>query len=164
MLNLGILPNHTRWAAFFEHLRYVVIDEIHIYRGVFGSHVANLIRRLKRIAEFYGSKPVFVLTSATILNPRELSEKLVEEKVELISRDGSPQGEKNLIIYNPPLTNIELGIREGLLVTTERFLYLLFEGNIQSIVFCRSRRFVESIVKRNAFTTFRLFWKDQGLP
>lgn len=147
MLNIGILPNHTRWARFFENLRFVVIDEIHVYRGVFGSHVSNLIRRLKRIASFYGAYPQFILTSATIQNPKELSERLIESAVDLISEDGSPHGEKNFIVYNPPLVNQELGIREGLLTTTQKFLHLFQMNDVQSLVFCRTRKFMEILLR-----------------
>lgn len=147
MLSLGILPNHTRWAGFFSNLKYVVIDEIHIYRGVFGSHIANLIRRLKRICAFYGASPQFIMTSATIQNPAELGEKLIEQPVSLVEKDGSPHGEKNFIIYNPPLVNPELGIREGLMVTTQRFMQILQAYDIQSIIFCRTRKFVEILLR-----------------
>ena len=105
MLHAGILPQHPRWAGFFANLRVVVIDEMHVYRGVFGSHVANVLRRLRRIARFYGSDPQFILASATIANPAELAERLVEAPVTVIGpeRDGAPQGEKHVLFYNPPL-------------------------------------------------------------
>ncbi|HNR01134.1 MAG TPA: DEAD/DEAH box helicase [Anaerolineaceae bacterium] len=147
MLNLGILPHHPLWARFFENLEYVIIDEIHIYRGVFGSHIANLIRRLKRITGFYGSKPKFILTSATIRNPKFLAENLLEAEVDLIEKDGSPQGQKFYIFYNPPLINEELGIREGLLVSAGKFLAQLYKTHIQTLVFCRTRRFVELLLR-----------------
>ena len=102
MLHSGILPHHTNWAEFFRNLKFVVIDEMHTYRGVFGSHVANVIRRLKRVARFYGANPQFILTSATIGNPQELAERLVEEPVVLIDKDGSSRGERHFLIYNPP--------------------------------------------------------------
>jgi DEAD/DEAH box helicase domain-containing protein len=105
MLHTGILPHHTNWANFFRNLKYVVIDELHTYRGVFGSHVANVIRRLKRVATFYGANPQFILTSATIGNPQELAEKLVEAPVVLIDEDGSSRGERHFLIYNPPLVD-----------------------------------------------------------
>jgi DEAD/DEAH box helicase domain-containing protein len=110
MLHTGILPHHTAWVKFFENLRFVVLDEMHIYRGVFGSHVANVIRRLKRVASFYGSHPQFILTSATIANPDELAQKLIEEEVVVVSNDTSERGPRNFLIYNPPITNRELGI------------------------------------------------------
>ncbi len=147
MLNIGILPHHPLWARFFENLSFVIIDEIHIYRGIFGSHVANLIRRLKRITDFYGSAPVYIMTSATIHNPAELSENLIEDSVELVDHDGSPQGRKYFLVYNPPLINDELGIREGLLTSTGKFLSLLYQRDIQTLVFCRTRRFVEILLR-----------------
>src|SRR5689334_992019 len=103
MLHRGILPHHTRWAAFFENLRFVVIDELHAYRGVFGSHMANVMRRLRRICQFYGSNPIFLCASATIANPGELAEKLVEAPVRVIDDNGAPQGEKHFLVYNPPV-------------------------------------------------------------
>lgn len=147
MLNVGILPNHTIWDKFFKNLRFVVIDEIHIYRGVFGSHVANVIRRLQRVARFYGSNPQFIMTSATIENPKELGENLTGLPIEIIDQDGSPKGQRDLLIYNPPLTNEELGIREGLLVTSEKFMSLLMNKRVQTLVFCRTRRFVEILLR-----------------
>ena len=105
MLHAGILPQHTRWSDFFANLRVVVIDEMHVYRGVFGSHVANVLRRLRRICRFYGSDPQFILASATIANPDELAERLVESPVTIVGpeQDGAPQGEKHVLFYNPPL-------------------------------------------------------------
>lgn len=147
MLNIGILPHHPIWAAFFENLKFVVIDEIHIYRGIFGSHVANLIRRLRRITRFYGADPIFIMTSATINNPKDLSEKLIEQEVTLISEDGSPAGKKFFMIYNPPIINEEFGLREGLLVTTGKILSILYSKQIQTLVFCRTRRFVEILLR-----------------
>ncbi len=147
MLNIALLPHHTNWASFFRNLQFIVIDELHQYRGVFGSHFSNIIRRLKRILDFYGSKPQFILTSATIGNPKELAEKIIEEQVILIDDDKSPKGEKNIILYNPPFINKELGIREGLLNSTIRISSFFLSHNIQTIVFCGSRRFVEFIVK-----------------
>lgn len=119
MLHTGILPHHTNWADFFRNLNFVVIDELHTYRGVFGSHVANVIRRLKRVAAFYGANPQFVLTSATIGNPQELAEKLIEAPVTLIDEDGSSRGERHFLIYNPPIVNESLGLR-GRLVARKR--------------------------------------------
>jgi DEAD/DEAH box helicase domain-containing protein len=116
MLHTGILPHHTRWAAFFQSLRYVVIDELHYYRGVLGSHLANVLRRLKRICQFYGSAPQFVCCSATIANPQELVAALLEEPATIIDENGAPAGEKVMAFYNPPLLNRELGIRRSVLV------------------------------------------------
>jgi len=147
MLNVGILPHHPSWARFFENLKCVVIDEVHIYKGIFGSHVANLMRRLQRIARFYHSDPIFILTSATIHNPAELAKRLIEQDVVLIDKDGSPQGQKYFMIYNPPLINEELGVREGLLTTTGKLISILYQKNIQMLVFCRTRRFVEILLR-----------------
>ena len=139
MLHLGILPHHTKWMDFFVNLKYVVIDEVHIYRGVFGSHLANVIRRLKRICRFYGSNPQFICCSATIANPQELSQKIVGEEFVLVDNNGSPQGEKHFLFYNPPVINKELGIRKSLIKEVARFVAYFLNYNIQTIIFARSR-------------------------
>ncbi len=146
MLHTGILPHHTNWLEFFTNLKYVVIDEAHTYRGVFGSHVANVIRRLKRVANFYGSKPKFILASATIGNPKELAEKLIEEPVALIDNDGSARGPRHFILYNPPLVDASLGLRKSSLLEGVRLAQDLLKHDIQSVVFARSRRSVEIIL------------------
>ena len=146
MLHTGILPHHSNWSDFFNGLKFVVIDEMHTYRGVFGSHVANVIRRLKRVAKFYGADPQFILASATIGNPRELAEKLIEEPVELIDNDGSLRGERHFIIYNPPVTNPALGLRKSNLLESVRLTSDLLARDIQSVVFARTRRSVEIIL------------------
>ncbi|NMC83940.1 MAG: DEAD/DEAH box helicase [Anaerolineaceae bacterium] len=146
MLHLGILPHHTSWQKFFSQLKYVVVDEIHIYRGVFGSHVANVLRRLSRIANFYGSKPQFILTSATVANAQTHAEKLIDAPVELINEDGSPHGKKLFALYNPPIVNQELGVRQGLITTAVQFSELTLQINLQSLLFARSRRSVELII------------------
>lgn len=146
MLHTGILPHHTNWMEFFSELKFVIIDEIHVYRGVFGSHLANVLRRLKRIANFYGSKPQFILTSATIANPAEHASRLIEKDVKLIDKDGSGQGAKHLLIYNPPIVNRELGIRKSALHECVRLAEDLFSQNIQTLIFARSRRSVELIL------------------
>jgi DEAD/DEAH box helicase domain-containing protein len=146
MLHTGILPHHTNWADFFTHLNYIVIDEAHTYRGVFGSHVANVVRRLKRIAGFYGSKPKFILASATIGNPQELAEKLIEESVTLIDNDGSARGPRHFVIYNPPLIDQALGLRKSSLLESVRLARDLLTSNVQTVVFARSRRSVEIIL------------------
>jgi DEAD/DEAH box helicase domain-containing protein len=110
ILHTGILPHHTNWSEFFQNLKFVVIDEVHTYRGVFGSHVANVIRRLKRVAAFYGAHPQFILTSATIGNPSELAETLIEAPVVLVDEDGSARGERHFLIYNPPVIDPALGL------------------------------------------------------
>ena len=143
MLHAGILPHHTIWIRLFENLRYVVIDEIHHYRGVFGSHLANLIRRLRRICAFYGANPQFICCSATIANPKELAEKLIEAPVALVDDNGAPSGEKHFLFYNPPVVNQELGIRASSVKQAGRLAASLLFREIQSIVFARSRLRVE---------------------
>jgi DEAD/DEAH box helicase domain-containing protein len=147
MLHTGVLPHHTLWAEFFRNLQFVVIDEMHAYRGVFGSHVANVIRRLKRVAAFYGASPQFILTSATIANPRELAENLIEAPVALIDNDGAARGAKHFVIYNPPLVNRALGMRRSALLESVRLAQELLKQNIQTIVFARSRQSVEVILR-----------------
>jgi DEAD/DEAH box helicase domain-containing protein len=142
MLHTGVLPHHTKWVKLFENLKYVVIDELHQYRGVFGSHLANLLRRLRRICEFYGSHPVFLCSSATIANPKELAEKLIEKPVELIDQNGAPRGEKHFLFYNPPLVGRD-GIRESSIKVSARVAGDLLRNNVQTIVFARSRQNVE---------------------
>ena len=146
MLHTGILPHHTKWEEFFSNLKFIVIDEMHTYRGVFGSHVANVIRRTKRIADFYGSNPQFILTSATIGNPAELASNLIEEKVTLIDEDGSSHGERHFLIYNPPVTDPALGLRKSSLMESISLAGDLLAENVQSVVFTRSRRSVEIIL------------------
>jgi DEAD/DEAH box helicase domain-containing protein len=146
MLHAGILPHHARWAEFFAHLKFVVIDEIHAYRGVFGSHVANVIRRLKRVAAFYGSWPQFILTSATIANPVELGERLIEEPVNLVDNDGAARGPRHFLIYNPPVVDPNLGLRRSALLESVRLVDDLLRYDIQTIVFGRARRTVEVIL------------------
>ncbi len=139
MLHTGILPNHPKWIKFLKQLEFVVIDEIHTYRGVFGSHMANVVRRLRRIARFYGTDPTFVCCSATIGNPAELAERIVERKMLLIDRNGSPSGEKHLILYNPPLVDRVQGIRRGVVRESRRLALRLLRSGIKTIVFSRSR-------------------------
>src|SRR4051812_3576219 len=146
MLHTGILPHHTKWMKLFENLRYVVIDELHQYRGVFGSHVANVIRRLHRICEFYGSHPVFICTTATIGNPRQLGAILIDRPVELVSQNGAPQGEKHIAIYNPPVVNQALGIRRSALKAAEAITLRLVQQGAQTITFAPSRMTVERLV------------------
>jgi DEAD/DEAH box helicase domain-containing protein len=144
MLHTGILPHHTKWRRLFSSLDYVVIDELHTYRGLFGSQVANVIRRLRRICVFYGSNPIFICTSATIANPAELAERLLErEQVALVDRSGAPQGERRLIFYNPPLIDRDLGVRRSSLLEARRIAAPWIRQAIQTIVFCRSRLQVE---------------------
>ncbi|MGG2483632.1 MULTISPECIES: DEAD/DEAH box helicase [Brevibacillus] len=147
MLHSAILPHHTKWVSFFEHLKYIVIDELHTYRGVFGSHVANVIRRLKRICAFYGSSPQFICTSATIANPRELAEQLTEENVVLVDNNGAPAGKKHFIFYNPPVVNKQLNIRRSSTLEARDITELFLTNGIQTILFARSRVRVEILLK-----------------
>jgi DEAD/DEAH box helicase domain-containing protein len=148
MLHLSILPHHTLWAEFFKNLHFVIVDELHVYRGVFGSHVANVIRRLKRIAKFYGANPQFILTSATIANPVELAEALVEEPVVVIDQDGSPHSKRHFLLYNPPIIQPEFGIRRSALAESSRLAGDLMDYGIQTILFARSRRAVELLLRQ----------------
>ncbi|MFN2371899.1 MAG: DEAD/DEAH box helicase [Candidatus Krumholzibacteriia bacterium] len=146
MLHQGILPHHTLWVKLFENLRYVVVDEVHHYRGVFGSHVANVLRRLQRIARFYGADPVFICCSATIANPQELAERLTGREVVAVDRNGAPRGEKHFIFYNPPVVNAELGIRQSVVKTTRAVAERFMGTGCQMIVFARSRMRVELLL------------------
>ncbi len=146
MLHQGILPHHTLWVKLFENLRYVVVDEVHQYRGVFGSHVANVLRRLCRVAEFYGSAPRFVCCSATIANPRELAERLTGAEVAEVAENGAPRGAKHFIFYNPPVVNAELGIRQSVVKTTRRIAERFMGTGSQMIIFARSRMRVELLL------------------
>ena len=148
MLHAGILPHHTRWVKLFENLKYIVIDEIHAYRGIFGSNLANVIRRLKRICAFYGSHPQFICCSATIANPRELAESLTGRDMELIDESGAPTGEKHVIFYNPPVVNKQLNIRDSALKQTFNISRTLLKNGVHSIVFARSRLMVEVLARR----------------
>jgi DEAD/DEAH box helicase domain-containing protein len=148
MLHTGILPHHTNWDEFFRNLQFVVIDELHTYRGVFGSHVANVIRRLKRVAAFHGSHPQFILTSATIGNPQELAENLIEEPVTLIAADGSSRGERHFLIYNPPIVDESIGLRKSAFDESIRLAGDLLNNAIQGVMFARTRRSVEILLKR----------------
>jgi DEAD/DEAH box helicase domain-containing protein len=139
MLHSGILPHHPRWAKLFENLRFVVIDELHAYRGVFGSHLGNIIRRLHRVCRHYGSDPVFICSSATIANPRELAERLTGEPFELVERSGAPRGEKFFLFVNPPVVNAQLGIRRSYLSQTRQIAMEFLKRNLQIIVFAQSR-------------------------
>ena len=139
MLHSGILPHHPRWAKLFENLRYVVIDELHAYRSVFGSHLANVLRRLKRICQHYRSVPVFICSSATIANPQELAQHLIEEDFALVDRSGAPRGEKWFVIVNPPVVNQQLGIRRSYVAETRRLALECLRRQLQVIVFAQSR-------------------------
>ena len=147
MLHTGILPHHTKWQKLFTNLKFVVIDELHIYRGVFGSHLTNVIRRLVRICRFYGQKPVFICCSATVANPKEHAERLLERPVELIEQSGAPRASKTFILYNRPIVNRELGIRQSAMTPARIVATKLIENDIQTIVFATSRLNVEILTK-----------------
>ncbi|NLC32968.1 MAG: DEAD/DEAH box helicase [Clostridiales bacterium] len=147
MLHSNILPHHTKWVKLFENLQYVVIDEIHAYRGIFGSNLANVIRRLLRLCAFYGSHPKFILCSATIANPQELAEALIGRPVQLIDNNGAPLGEKHVIFYDPPVVNKPLGIRKSALHQVRMIAATLLQNKIQTIVFAKSRVQVEVLTK-----------------
>ena len=147
MLHQGILPHHTKWVRLFENLKYVVIDEIHAYRGVFGSNLANVLRRLERICAFYGAHPTFICCSATIHNPKELAENMTARSMTMIDDNGAPAGRRHVIFYNPPVINRQLGIRAGSLPTTRDIAARLVRAGVQSIVFARSRLAVEVLVR-----------------
>lgn len=146
MLHSAILPHHTKWVSLFENLKYIVIDELHTYRGVFGSHVANVIRRLKRICRYYGSNPIFICTSATIANPKELAEHLTGAHVMLVDNNGAPSGRKHFIFYNPPIVNKPLNIRRSATLEVRNIAGEFLKNKIQTIVFARSRVRVEIIL------------------
>lgn len=146
MLHLGILPHHIRWAHFFRNLRVVVLDELHSYRGIFGSHVANVLRRLHRICKFHGSSPIFICSSATIANPNELAERLIEAQVTLVDDDGSPRGEKHIILYNPPPLDIDLGLRRGYTLDARDIAHRFLAEDVQTVVFARTRLMTEILL------------------
>ena len=139
MLHTGILPHHTKWAKLFENLRYIVIDELHMYRGVYGSHLANILRRLKRICDFYGTSPRFVCCSATIANPKNLAEALTEQPFETVADNGAPSGERYFVFYNPPVVNRQLGIRRSYLHETRRIALEFIRQKQQTLVFTNNR-------------------------
>ena len=147
MLHQGILPHHTKWAQFFESLAFVVIDEVHTYRGVFGSHMANVVRRLQRVCRFYGTEPVFVLCSATIANPGEHAARLIGSPVATIDESGAPRGEKTVLLWNPPLVNRELGIRKAARSQSILIARMAIERGLKSIVFARTRTMVEVLTR-----------------
>ncbi|MGB9776634.1 MAG: DEAD/DEAH box helicase, partial [Anaerolineae bacterium] len=146
MLHLGVLPYHTRWARFFSGLRWVVLDELHVYHGVFGSHVANVLRRLRRVCRFYGADPRFLCASATVANPRGLAERLLEAEVYPVVEDGAPRGEKHVLIYNPPLVDPALGIRRPLLLAALDLADRILPADLQTIFFARSRLSTEVLL------------------
>src|SRR5581483_10855545 len=140
------LPHHTKWAVLFQNLKYVVIDELHAYRGVFGSHVANVLRRLRRLCRHYGASPQFIMASATIANPRELAERLTGQTVEAVTESGAPTGEKLFAVYNPPVVNPELGIRAPYLGEASRIALRFLRERVPTIVFAQSRLSTEVLL------------------
>src|SRR6201987_200272 len=146
MLHTGILPHHTRWQRLFENLRYVVLDELHTYRGVFGSHLANVLRRLRRVARFYGSDPQLICSSATIANPGELASRLAETEFDVIEENGAPAGEKYFVFYNPPVVNRFLGIRRSCINESSRVAQEFLKRHLQTIVFANSRLHTEILL------------------
>src|SRR5713226_3376777 len=146
MLHTGILPHHTRWTRLFENLRYIVIDELHTYRGVFGSHVCNVLRRLRRIARFYGRDPQFICCSATIANPGELANRLLEAEVEVLDTNGAPAAPKTFVFYNPPVVNRALGIRRSYINESSRVAQEFLKQDLQTVVFANSRLHTELLL------------------
>jgi DEAD/DEAH box helicase domain-containing protein len=147
MLHKGILPHHTKWARLFENLSYIIVDELHTYRGVFGSHVANVFRRLARVCKFYGSRPQFICTSATIANPKELAEHLTGAPFEVIAESGAPAAEKHVFFYNPPVVNRQLGIRRSYVHEARQIAAAFLKRSIPAIVFANSRLITEILVR-----------------
>jgi DEAD/DEAH box helicase domain-containing protein len=157
MLNVGVLPHHSQWGDFLANLAWIVVDEAHVYRGVFGSHVGNVLRRLRRLARAYGTEPRFVLASATIANPEELAERLTGAECRLVDHDGAPRAERKVVMWNPPLVDEASGARASVLGEASAMLARLVEDGVRTICFMRSRRGVE-LVQR--FTRLRL--EDNG--
>jgi DEAD/DEAH box helicase domain-containing protein len=162
MLHTGILPHHTKWINVFKNLKYIIIDELHNYRGIFGSHLANVLRRLKRIAAFYGSSPQFILCTATIANPIEMAERMIEEPVTLVSNNGAPRGEKYFIFYTPPVVNQFLGIRRSYINESRRVATVFLKNNLQTIVFAQSRLNTEVLLTYLKEETEKTI-QDEGL-
>ena len=147
MLHQAILPHHTKWAQFFENLRYIVIDEIHSYRGVFGSHVANVLRRLQRVCAFYGVRPQYILCSATIGNPKAHAEALIGAEVTAITDSGAPTSDKTVLLWNPPVVNPDLGLRASARSQSNRIARLAIKAGLKTLVFAQSRTMVEVLTK-----------------
>jgi len=146
MLHSGILPHHTKWAKLFENLRYIVIDELHYYRGVYGSHMANVLRRLRRLCDFYGAKPVFICCSATIANPQELALSLTGRDCKILDKSGAPSGERYFIFYNPPVVNRQLGIRRSYINETRRIALEFITRHQQTLIFANNRLATEVLI------------------
>ena len=153
MLHVGVLPHHDRWGDVLSNLRYVIVDEAHVYRGVFGSHVANVLRRLRRLAKIHGAEPQFLLASATIANPGELVESLLGVRASVVGDDGAPRAERTVVLWNPPLTDEELGLRASPLGEGSRLLGELVTRRLRTLLFAKSRKAAELI---HRFTADRL--------
>jgi DEAD/DEAH box helicase domain-containing protein len=153
MLHVGVLPHHDRWGDVLANLRYVVVDEAHVYRGVFGSHVANVLRRLRRLARIYGADPQFLLASATIANPGELAGRLLGVEATVVETDAAPKAERTVALWNPPLTDEELGLRASALGEAARLMAALVERGIRTLCFAKSRKAAELV---HRFTAQRL--------
>jgi DEAD/DEAH box helicase domain-containing protein len=153
MINVGVLPNHDRWGDVLSNLRYVVVDEAHVYRGVFGSHVANVLRRLLRLARIYGAEPQFLLASATISNPGELGAALLGEQVTVIGDDAAPRAERTVVLWNPELLDAELGLRASALAEAAKLQALFVDRGLRTLTFAKSRKAAELI---HRFTADRL--------
>ena len=153
MLHVGVLPHHDRWGDVLHNLRYVVVDEAHVYRGVFGSHVGNVLRRLRRLARIYGADPQFLLASATIANPGELARRLLGVEASTIEQDGAPKAERTILLWNPPLTDEELGLRASALGEAARLMASLVERGVRTLCFAKSRKSAELV---HRFTAQRL--------
>lgn len=171
MLHSGILPHHTKWVSLFENLKYIIIDELHTYKGVFGSHVAHVLRRLKRICNYYGCDPIFICTSATIANPKELAEALTNTPMQLVSNNGAPAGVKHFIFYNPPVVHKTFGIRRNAILEVRDIASYLYREGIQTIIFAKSRVRVEMLVsymkeltKKKLFDTTIMGYRGGYLP
>ena len=159
MLHVGVLPHHNRWGDVLGNLRYVVVDEAHVYRGVFGSHVANVLRRLRRLARIYGSEPLFLLASATISNPGELGHELLGMPVTVIGDDAAPRAERTVVLWNPPLVDEELGLRGSALAEAAKLQAAFVERGLRTLTFAKSRKAAELI---HRFTAERI-GDDSGL-
>jgi DEAD/DEAH box helicase domain-containing protein len=153
MVHVGVLPNHDRWGDVLANLRYIVVDEAHVYRGVFGSHVANVLRRLKRLARIYGSEPQFLLASATVSNPGELGASLLDERVTVVGDDGAPRAERTIVLWNPALQDAELGLRNSSLAEAAKLQAMFVERGLRTLTFAKSRKAAELI---HRFTAERL--------
>src|SRR5881394_2731602 len=145
MLHVGVLPHHDRWGDGLSNLRYVIVDEAHVYRGVFGSHIANVLRRFRRLAKIYGAEPQFLLASATIANPGELVERLLGVPATVVRSDGAPRAERTIVLWNPPLTDEELGLRASPLGEGARVLADLVSRGLRTLLFAKSRKAAELI-------------------